>query len=165
VDIKGFSEAFYREICGAKLAPVLEASRLAKCLGIHVEVVNLIIPTYNDSTDELRELSRWVYKNLGRDTPLHFNRFHPHYRMKSLPPTPVAILDKARSIAIEEGMRFVYIGNVPGHPHENTYCPECGSLLIARGFFEVQEYNISHDKTCPKCGEVIPIVGEYAGEK
>lgn len=161
VDIKGFSEAFYREICGAKLAPVLETSRLAKELGIHVEVVNLVIPTHNDSPDEIRELSRWVYENLGKDTPLHFNRFHPHYEMKHLPPTPINTLDRARSIAIEEGMRFVYIGNVPGHPHENTYCPECGSLLIARGFFEVQEYNISPDKTCPKCGETIPITGEY----
>lgn len=161
VDIKGFSETFYREICGAKLAPVLETSRLAKELGIHVEVVNLVIPTRNDSPDELRELSRWVYKNLGKDTPLHFNRFHPHYKVKSLPPTLVTTLDMARSIAIEEGMRFVYIGNVPGHPHENTYCPECGSLLIARGFFEVHEYNISPDKTCPKCGETIPITGKY----
>jgi len=164
VDIKGFSEEFYRDVCSAKLAPVLEATRLAKKLGIHVEVVNLIIPTHNDSSDELRELSRWVYENLGRDTPLHFNRFHPHYKMKDLPPTPVNTLDRARSIAIEEGMRFVYVGNVPGHPHENTYCPECGSLLIARGFFEVQEYNISPDKTCPRCGETIPITGEYAGE-
>ncbi|MCQ1535320.1 AmmeMemoRadiSam system radical SAM enzyme [Methanosarcina sp. KYL-1] len=165
VDIKGFSEAFYRDVCSAKLAPVLEAARLAKELGIHVEVVNLVIPTHNDSPDELRELSKWVYENLGRDTPLHFNRFHPHYEMKDLPPTPVKTLDDARSIAIEEGMRFVYVGNVPGHPHENTYCPECGSLLIARGFFEVQEYNISPEKTCPKCGEAIPIVGEYAGKK
>ncbi|MDY9926760.1 AmmeMemoRadiSam system radical SAM enzyme [Methanosarcina sp.] len=165
VDIKAFSEVFYRKTCGSKLAPVLEASRLAKQLGIHVEVVNLIVPTHNDSSDELRELSRWVYENLGRDTPLHFNRFHPHYEMKDPSPTPIKTLDRARSIAIDEGMRFVYVGNVPGHPHENTYCPECGNLLIARGFFEVQEYNISPEKTCPKCGEPIPIVGEYAGNR
>jgi pyruvate formate lyase activating enzyme len=164
VDIKGFSDEFYRDVCSAKLAPVLEATRLAKKLGIHVEVVNLIIPTRNDSPEEIRELSRWVYENLGRDTPLHFNRFHPHYKMKDLLPTPVNTLDRARSIAIEEGMRFVYVGNVPGHPYENTYCPECGSLLIARGFFEVQEYNISPDKTCPRCGESIPLTGEYAGK-
>jgi len=165
VDIKAFSEEFYRDVCSAKLAPVLEATLLAKQLGIHVEVVNLIIPTRNDSPYELRELSRWVYENLGKDTPLHFNRFHPHYKMKDLPPTPVNTLDTARSIAIEEGMRFVYVGNVPGHPHENTYCPECGTLLIARGFFEVQEYNISPQKTCPKCGEAIPMVGGYVGEE
>ena len=77
-------------------------------------------PTRNDSFDELRELSRWVYENLGKDTPLHFNRFYPHYKMKDLPPTPVKTLDKAHLIALEEGMRFVYVGNVPGHPHENT---------------------------------------------
>jgi len=165
VDIKAFSEEFYRDVCSAKLAHVLEATLLAKQLGIHVEVVNLIIPTRNDSPDELRELSRWVYKNLGPDTPLHFNRFHPQYEMKDLPPTPVKTLDLARSIAIEEGMRFVYVGNVPGHPHENTYCPECGTLLITRGFFEVQEYKISPQKTCPKCGEVIPVVGGYVGEE
>jgi len=164
MDIKGFSEEFYRDVCSAKLAPVLEAARLAKQLGIHVEVVNLIIPTRNDSPDELRKLSRWVYENLGRDTPLHFNRFYPHYKMTDLPPTPVETLDMARLVAVGEGMRFVYVGNVPGHPNENTYCPECGSLLIARGFFEVQEYNISPDKTCPKCGEKIPIIGEYIGE-
>lgn len=164
MDIKGFSEEFYRDVCSAKLAPVLEAARLAKQLGIHVEVVNLIIPTHNDSPDELRKLSRWVYENLGRDTPLHFNRFYPHYKMTDLPPTPVETLDMARLVAVGEGMRFVYVGNVPGHPNENTYCPECGSLLIARGFFEVQEYNISPDKTCPKCGEKIPIIGEYIGE-
>ncbi len=163
VDIKAFTEEFYREVCSAKLAPVLETTKLAKKLGVHVEVVNLIIPTRNDSPDELRELSRWVYENLGKDTPLHFNRFHPHYKMKDLPPTSVKTLDQARAIALEEGMRFVYVGNVPGHPHENTFCPECGTLLIARGFFEVQEYNITPEKTCPKCGELIPIVGEYPG--
>lgn len=163
VDIKAFTEGFYHDVASAKLAPVLETTKLAKKLGIHVEVVNLVIPSHNDSPDELRELSRWVYENLGKDTPLHFNRFHPHYKMKDLPPTPVKTLDRARALALEEGMRFVYVGNVPGHQHENTYCPECGTLLIARGFFEVQEYNITPEKTCPKCGEQIPIVGEYGG--
>ncbi|HII01747.1 TPA: AmmeMemoRadiSam system radical SAM enzyme [Methanosarcinaceae archaeon] len=163
VDIKAFTEEFYREVCSAKLAPVLETTLLAKKLGIHVEVVNLIIPTHNDSPDEVRELSRWIYKNLGKDTPLHFNCFYPQYKMKDLPRTPVETLDRAYSIAVEEGMRFVYVGNVAGHPHENTYCPECGTLLIDRGFMEVQEYNITPEKTCPKCGEHIPIVGEYPG--
>ncbi|KKG14624.1 hypothetical protein EO98_18515 [Methanosarcina sp. 2.H.T.1A.6] len=165
VDIKAFSEEFYHDVASAKLTPVLEATLLAKKLGIHVEVVNLVIPNHNDSPEEIRELSRWVYENLGRNTPLHFNRFHPYYEMKDLPPTPVETLDRARSIAIEEGMRFVYVGNVPGHPHENTYCPECGTLLITRGFFEVQEYNLTSEKACPKCGEKIPIVGEYAGNR
>ncbi len=161
VDIKAFTDEFYREVCSAKLAPVLETTLLAKKLGIHVEVVNLIIPTHNDSSDEVRELSRWVYKNLGKDTPLHFTCFYPQYKMKDLPRTPVETLERAHSIAVEEGMRFVYVGNVAGHPYENTYCPECGTLLIDRSFMEVQEYNITPEKTCPKCGEHIPIFGEY----
>jgi len=162
-DIKAFTDEFYREICNAKLAPVLESTLFAKKLGIHVEVVNVVIPAHNDSPDEIRELSSWVYDNLGKDTPLHFNRFHPGYKMKNLPPTPVETLDRAYSIASEEGMRFVYVGNVPGHLHENTYCPECETLLIERGFFEVQEYNLTDEKVCPKCGEDIPIIGEYKG--
>lgn len=163
IDIKAFSDEFYREVAGAKLEPVLDTCVLAKKLGVHVEITNLLIPTLNDSPDEVRELSGWIRKNLGEDTPLHLNRFYPQYRMKNLPSTPVETLERAYKIAIDEGLRFVYVGNVEGHPHENTYCPACGALLIERSFLEVQEYNISPEKTCPKCGEAIPVVGEYAG--
>ncbi|MDD4497726.1 MAG: AmmeMemoRadiSam system radical SAM enzyme [Methanosarcinaceae archaeon] len=161
IDIKAFTEKFYREVASAKLAPVLESSILAKELGIHLEITNLVIPTHNDAPDELRELSRWVYKNLGPDTPLHFTRFHPQYRMQELPPTPIETLELAHKIATEEGLNYVYVGNVIGHEYDSTFCPNCGKRLIRRGLFEVEEYEITPDKTCPKCGEKIPITGEY----
>ncbi|MEA1984046.1 MAG: AmmeMemoRadiSam system radical SAM enzyme [Euryarchaeota archaeon] len=163
VDIKAFTEDFYKEVASARLAPVLESAKLARELGMHVEVINLIIPTKNDSPDELRQLVQWVRDNLGKDTPVHFTRFHPFYHMQDLPSTPVKTLEQAHDIAKEEGVRYVYIGNVPGHQYENTFCPACGELLVRRGVFDVQEYNITPDNKCKYCGESIPIVGEYAG--
>lgn len=165
IDIKAFNEKFYHDIASAKLAPVLEASALAKELGIHVEITTLIIPGVNDSLDELRELSKWVYKNLGSDTPLHFTRFHPQYKMQDLSPTPVKTMENACKIATEEGMKYVYMGNVPGSDRNNTFCPNCGKMLILRGYFDVEKYEITPEKTCPACGENIPIVGEYGGPK
>jgi pyruvate formate lyase activating enzyme len=165
IDIKAFTEKFYHDVASAKLAPVLEATALAKELGIHVEITNLIIPGVNDSPDELRELSKWVYKNTGPETPLHFTRFHPQYQMQNLSPTPVKTMQEACKIATEEGMKYVYMGNVPGSERNNTFCPNCGKLLISRGFFEIEKYEITPEKTCPRCGESIPIIGEYAGSK
>jgi len=165
IDIKAFTEKFYHDITSAKLAPVLESCILAKELGIHIEITNLIIPEHNDSPEELRELSQWVYKNLGPDTPLHFTRFHPQYQMQDLYPTPIETLVAAHKIAIEEGMNYVYVGNVPGQQHNNTSCPKCGKMLISRGYFEVERYEITPEKTCPKCGANIPVVGEYASSK
>ncbi len=161
IDIKAFSEKFYHDVASAKLAPVLEATALAKQLGIHVEITTLIIPEANDSLDELRQLSRWVYENLGPETPLHFTRFHPQYQMQNLYPTPVKTMQEACKIATEEGLKYVYMGNVPGSDRNNTFCPICGNLLISRGFFDIEKYNITPEKTCPKCGEHIPIIGEY----
>jgi pyruvate formate lyase activating enzyme len=161
IDIKAFSEKFYHDVASAKLAPVLETTALAKQLGIHVEITTLIIPGANDSLGELRQLSRWVYENLGPETPLHFTRFHPQYQMQNLYPTPVKTMHEACKIATEEGLKYVYMGNVPGSDRNNTFCPNCGNLLIARGFFDIEKYNITPEKTCPKCGEHIPIVGEY----
>ena len=160
VDIKAFSEEFYKNVCSAKLAPVLESAKLARELGMHVEVINLVIPKLNDSPDEIRKLSKWVHDNLGEDTPLHFTRFQPHYKMQDLPQTPVATLEAAYRIAREEGMRFVYLGNVFGHEYESTFCPKCGELLIKRGYFEVGKYNITPENKCLNCGEPIPIAGK-----
>ena len=165
VDIKAFTEEFYREVASAKLAPVLESSKLARKLGMHIEVINLVIPTKNDSPDELRELSKWVYENLEADTPIHFTRFHPQYKIRDLPPTPVKTLEMAHEIAKDEGMKYVYIGNVYGHKYENTYCPSCGEMLIKRDGFAIVDYWITPAKTCPKCGEKILIVGEYTGSE
>lgn len=160
IDIKAFSEKFYNDITSAKLAPVLESCILAKELGIHIEITNLIIPEHNDSPEEIRELSQWVYKNLGSDTPLHFTRFQPLYQMEDLYWTPAETLIAAQKIAAEEGINYVYIGHIPGKSLNNTFCPECGKLLISREFFEVELYEITPEKTCPKCGANIPIVGE-----
>ena len=151
IDIKAFNEKFYHDVASAKLGPVLEAS--------------LIIPGINDSLEELRELSRWVYKNMGPETPLHFTRFHPQYQMQDLFPTPVKTMQEACQIATEEGLNYVYLGNVPGSERNNTFCPNCGKMLISRGLFAIEKYEITPEKTCPTCGENIPIVGEYADSR
>lgn len=157
VDIKSFSEDFYRKICGARLAPVLESTKLAKELGMHVETVTLIIPGKNDSPGEITQIVQWVHDNVGIDTPMHFTRFHPMYKMDGLHPTSLDTLEMAHDIAKKAGMRFVYIGNVGGHKYENTYCPKCNALLIDRLGFRVGTVKI-RDGKCPECGETIPIV-------
>jgi len=159
IDLKGFNERFYREVVEGELERVLKSCKIsykkAKCF----EIVNLVVPTLNDSLDEIRELSRWIKENLSRDVPLHFSRFHPRYKLKNLPPTPLETLKKAREIALEEGLNFVYIGNVPHGEHENTYCPKCGKLLIERIGYFVKENNIIEGR-CKFCGERIPGVWE-----
>lgn len=165
VDIKAFTEDFYRKVASAKLAPVLGSAKLARELGMHVEVVNLVIPGHNDSSKEMRNLIRWVYENLGADTPVHFTRFHPQYHMSDLISTPIKKLEEAHRIATEEGMKFVYTGNMPGDDRENTYCPTCRKLLIRRRMFSVVGYDITPQGTCPRCGEPIPIVGAKQDER
>lgn len=155
IDLKGYDEGFYREVCEAELKPVLEAIRTVYESGIHLEIVNLVVPTLNDRLDQLRALSRWVARDLSPDVPLHFTRFTPQYRLMNLPPTPVETLEKARQIALEEGVHFAYIGNVPGHPGNNTYCPRCERLIIARQGFAVLEYHLKGG-ACAYCGTPIP---------
>jgi len=157
VDIKAFRDKFYKEVCSAKLAPVLRSAKLARELGMHVEVVNLIIPTLNDSLEEIRELVQWVHDNLGDYTPLHFTRFYPYYKLDKLPPTPLRTLETAYNIAKEEAMKYVYVGNVPGTEKDNTYCPNCGKLLIRRHGFDVTYDGLTSDNRCPKCNAEIEI--------
>lgn len=161
VDIKAFTEDFYRKVCGARLEPVLDSTKMAKDMGMHVEVVNLLIPGLNDSPEEIKALSRWCLENLGPDTPIHFTRFHPMYHMEDRESTAVKTLERAHDIARDAGLNYVYLGNVVGHRYENTWCPKCDSLLIERYGFKVLRYNITADKKCPKCGEKIPIIGEH----
>ncbi|WP_424359439.1 AmmeMemoRadiSam system radical SAM enzyme [Methanocella sp. MCL-LM] len=161
VDIKAFTEDFYRKVCKAKLAPVLESSIIAREAGMHIEVVTLIIPGLNDSSEEIKSLSKWVFDKLGPDTPVHFTRFHPMYHMDDVGPTPLQTMERAHDIAKTEGLNYVYLGNTPGHKYESTWCPKCGELLIERYGFHIMRYSIPADKKCPKCGEKIPIVGEY----
>jgi len=156
-DIKAFSDDFYKNICHARLAPVLDTALLGKELGMHIEVVNLIIPTLNDSTDEIREFVEWIKDNLGADTPLHFTRFYPYYKLNNLPQTPFNTLEEAYRIAKDAGMEYVYIGNVPDTEQNNTYCPSCGRELIKRYGFHVVENRITPDGKCPECGTRIKV--------
>ncbi len=155
IDFKAFSESFYRDVCSAKLKPVLDTLVQIKQEGTWLELVMLVIPTLNDDTKELEAMAKWVVKNLGPDVPIHFTRFHSMYKIKNLPPTPVRTLDKARKIAMNAGIHFAYAGNVPGHPSENTYCPKCKELLIKRDGYHIEENRIKASK-CPKCKSQVP---------
>ncbi len=151
IDLKAFSDKFYREICSGTLKPVLRSLELAKQAGVMVEVTNLLIPTLNDSDAMIRDLCKWVAGTLGKETPVHFSRFFPHYRMRNLPPTPPATLDRAKKLARAEGLHYVYIGNMLRPDGENTFCPKCGALLIERRRYTIRQ-NKLQDGTCPACG-------------
>jgi pyruvate formate lyase activating enzyme len=155
VDLKGYDEGFYREVCGGELQPVLEAIRTIRQSGIHLEIVNLVVPTLNDRLDQLRALARWVAQEISPDVPLHFTRFQPQYKLTNLPPTPVETLERAWEMAREEGLHFAYVGNVPGHPGNNTVCPACGKTIIVREGFAVTQSHLDGG-ACAYCGEPIP---------
>jgi len=155
VDLKSFRERFYREVIRGELRPVLDTMERIRKSGVWLEIVVLIIPTLNDSDAEIRDLARWVKANLGTGVPVHLTRFHPTYRLTNLPPTPVATLDRLWKLAKGEGLEFVYVGNVPGHPGESTYCPGCGTRLIHRIGYRILENRLVRG-TCPECGRVIP---------
>jgi pyruvate formate lyase activating enzyme len=155
IDFKGFTEKFYAEQCNGELKPVMATLDVLKDIGIWFELVILIIPTLNDSPDETRQMARWVVQHLGPDVPMHFTRFHPTYRVTNLPATPVATLDQCRKIAMDAGVHYVYAGNVPLHPGENTYCHGCREELIQRVGFRIASNRIKDGK-CPKCGARIP---------
>ena len=156
VDLKGFDDAFYRDMCGAELEPVLRALSRIHAAGVHLEITNLVIPTLNDGSEQLREMCRWIVRELGRDVPLHFARFYPLYQLANLPPTPVSTLDRARAVAMEEGLRYVYVARVTGHAGENTFCPHCGEEAISRMGFMVERVAVEEGR-CTNCG------GEIAG--
>ncbi|MDP2673439.1 MAG: AmmeMemoRadiSam system radical SAM enzyme [Dehalococcoidia bacterium] len=154
VDLKSFSDQYYRKVVGATLKPVLDTIRLLKALGIWVEVTTLVVPGRNDSPEEMRAIARFLSHDVGRDTPWHISRFFPAYKMSDLPPTDISTLHEARLIGLEEGLDFVYIGNVPGA--QNTFCPGCAYLLIIRdGLFMMANRTVAG--RCPRCGR--PLVG------
>jgi pyruvate formate lyase activating enzyme len=150
IDLKAMSDRFYREICQATLSPVLNSLTVAKSMGVEVEVTNLVIPTLNDDDADFRDLSRWLVRNLGRETPLHFSRFFPTYQMAHLPPTPAATLRRAREIAREEGLYHVYIGNLVEPGAEDTCCHQCGHRLVRRYRYSILKNEIQSG-SCPKC--------------
>jgi len=154
IDLKGFSDAFYRTVSGASLAPVLRSIMQVRRSGRHLEIVNLVVPTLNDSDASLRALADWVVGELGPDVPVHFSRFFPDYQLRNLPPTPVATLARARALAMDRGIRYAYVGNVPGHPGNHTYCPGCGARVVAREDFFVLESKVVNGR-CAACGHAI----------
>ncbi|UCF09136.1 MAG: AmmeMemoRadiSam system radical SAM enzyme [Thermoplasmata archaeon] len=156
VDVKAFKDDFYKKICKAKLQPVLETCKRAKELGILIELTYLIIPQHNDSEPEISEFSTWVADDLGEDTPVHFSRFHPDYKMLDASATPMSTLGLAHDIAKKAGLKHVYLGNVPHGDYENTFCPQCGELLIERVGFSTRGHYVQDGK-CPKCGQKIPL--------
>lgn len=155
IDLKGFSESFYRELCAGELHPVLETLKILKKEKVHLEITNLMIPTKNDEMSIIREMCLWIRKELGPDTPIHFSRFYPLYKLRTLPPTPVSTLEKARAVALSTGLEYVYIGNIPGHEAENTFCPQCKKKIIQRTGYMVGEIHMKAGK-CKFCGKPIP---------
>ena len=155
IDLKTFDEQVYQELNGASLGPVLRTLKVLKEEGVWLEITNLVIPTWTDSQATIRKMCQWLYENGFQNFPIHFSRFTPLYKLTQLPSTPVATLDRAVQIAREAGLRYVYIGNVPGHGGENTYCPNCGGLVIARRGFLVTANDIEAGK-CRFCRESIP---------
>jgi pyruvate formate lyase activating enzyme len=156
-DVKGGEEAYEKYCGGVKASVVWRNARRAKELGLHVEIVNLVIPGVNDDDDCFRQLVETHLKELGPDTPLHFTRYHPEYRFTA-PPTPVKTLEKARELARSLGVLFPYVGNVPGHRFENTWCPACGELLIQRLGFNILSNRVTSEDKCPKCGFRVPLI-------
>lgn len=157
VDLKAFREETYRDHVGASLAPVLDSMRKMKELGIWLEVTTLIIPGINDDEEEIRDAARFVSQELGVETPWHISRFYPSYQMKDRAPTTVATLRKAQQIGAEEGLRYIYLGNIPGE--SNTVCHECGKILIRRAGHQTVENHVAQGQVCPDCGTSVAGVG------
>ncbi len=162
VDLKGFTERFYAELCAGHLEPVLDTLRyLRHETSVWFEITTLLIPGKNDSDDELEAETRWIARELGPDVPLHFTAFHPDYRLLDAPPTPPETLTRARRIALANGLRYVYTGNVRDRRGQSTYCPACGALCIERDWYELGTYALTDDGRCRACGTTIP--GVFAG--
>jgi len=155
IDFKAFDDEYLRKVCGQNLKTITETIKLSKELGIWIELTNLLVPTLNDDPKRIEGMAVWIKENVGAGVPLHFSRFWPMYKLKNLPPTPVRTLEKAREIAMNAGLEYVYIGNIPGHEANNTYCPSCKNLIIQRKGYVVSAIHIK-DSGCRFCGHTIP---------
>ncbi len=163
VDLKGFTEAFYKKLCFAELAPVLETLKFLKLeTNVWFEITTLLIPDENDSDQELHAMTEWIAENLGPDVPLHFTAFHPDFKMTDKAHTSGGTLQRARKIALGKGLHFVYTGNVHDSQGGSTWCPACGKLLIERDGYQLGEYHI-HDGRCPYCQ--FAIAGHFTNER
>ncbi len=153
VDLKAFTEKFYHQLTGGHLEPVLDTLKYIKHeTNTWLEVTTLLIPDENDSDDELNNLTQWFVENLGPDVPLHFSAFHPDWKMMDKPPTPPATLTRARKIALQNGIRYAYTGNVHDLEGESTYCHSCGTRLIGRDWYVLSDWNLTDDGHCKNCG-------------
>jgi pyruvate formate lyase activating enzyme len=160
VDLKAFTETFYRKLTQTQLQPVLDTLMyLKRETDVWFEITNLLIPGENDSPGETRAMCRWIVEQLGDEVPVHFTAFHPDFKMMDTPPTPHETLVKAREIALGEGIKYAYVGNVFDSPRESTYCPQCGELLIERSWYEIGAYKLAGNR-CGSCGTVIAGVFE-----
>jgi pyruvate formate lyase activating enzyme len=155
IDLKAFNNKFYQELTDGTLEPVLETLKTLKRREVHLEIVNLVIPQHNDRPEDIAAMCRWLGENLGPLTPLHFSRFYPMHKMQDISPTPVRTLEKAHDLARQAGLKYVYIGNLPGHEAENTFCHACGQMVIARQGYQTREINLK-DGNCGHCGTKIP---------
>ena len=151
VDLKAFNDNFYTQYCRARLKGVLDSLKYIKGMGIWLEVTTLLIPGLNDNTSEIREMARFIKNELGKETPWHVSRFFPRYKELDLPPTEASVLRGVRQIGLDEGLYYVYTGNLPWEPGEKTYCPGCSYMLIDRAGYTIQKYALKEGR-CPKCG-------------
>ena len=162
VDFKGGADPdFYKSFSSVpSVEPIFEALKEMRRNNIHIEITNLVVPKSGDSIERIRQLATWIRDAIGKDTPFHLLRFHPDYQLTTMSATPIETLEKACIAAKEAGLDYAYIGNVPGHPYENTYCPSCNELVIKRYSFEITKWNLTKDMRCPVCGHDIPIKGK-----
>lgn len=154
IDLKGFSEEFYKKVCSAELKPVLRTIKQIAKSKTHLEIVNLVVPTLNDSDTMMNEMMNWITGEIGYDVPIHFTRFHPDYKLLNLPPTPISTLERARNLAISKGIRYAYVGNVPGHEGNSTYCPSCKKIVVKRNGMFTQEVHLKNNR-CEFCSTKI----------
>lgn len=154
IDLKAFSNTTYLKLSGGKLQPVLDSLKIYRDKGVWLEITNLIVPGWTDNMDEIRKMCRWLCDNGFKNVPVHFSRFHPTYKLEQLPPTPVEVLNNAVKIASEEGLKYIYTGNVPGHEMSDTRCPVCKTVLIVRQGYRIASNNMPGGK-CAKCGTSI----------
>jgi pyruvate formate lyase activating enzyme len=162
VDLKAFTEEFYTDTCAGHLEPVLETlEHLKRETNVWFEITNLLIPGRNDSSEEIDRMTAWVVERLGPDVPMHFTAFHPDYKLLDVPPTPPATLDRARRIALANGVRYAYTGNVRDVDGQSTRCHACGEVLVERDWYRLGAYRLTDDGRCLGCGEATP--GVFAG--
>jgi pyruvate formate lyase activating enzyme len=163
VDFKGGGDPdFYKSFSAVPdVKPIYESLKELKSNGVHVEITNLVVPKIGDSMERIKEMATWIRNTLGKDTPFHLLRFHPDYKMTTIPATSIEVMEQAYMTAKDAGLSYTYLGNVPGHPAENTFCPNCNELLIKRHSFEITRWNLTKDMRCPVCGTAIPIKGRF----